>query len=125
MVSLSLAILVLPVRKPRSFPRKRVSSLCGPWVPAFAGTNGRTGFPRCFFIYRQIIPQHDAVSLPRGLARHQLLAHVGANQLRIALERIAPAAAATSAHDRGGFRRHGDVRTDHHLEIVLAGTLKK
>src|SRR5262249_21360029 len=48
------------------------------------------------------------------------LKHVGAHQFRIALERIAPAAAASGAHDGLRGDRHRDVRADHRLELVLA-----
>src|SRR5882672_6611088 len=56
----------------------------------------------------------------RRLPRHQLFAHVGAHGLRVALQRIAPAAAAAGAHDRLGLERNRNVGADHRLEIGLA-----
>ena len=44
-----------------------------------------------------------------------------AGQRRIAIQGIAPAAAAAGAHDRLGVERHRDVGAHHGLEIVLAG----
>src|SRR5262249_8935221 len=38
--------------------------------------------------------QHDAIIIPRRLLRHAALGHIARDQLRLALERITPAAAA-------------------------------
>src|SRR5438876_7949064 len=56
----------------------------------------------------------------RRLARHQLFAHVGAYGLRVALQRVAPAAPAAGAHDRLGLERDRNVGADHWLEFALA-----
>src|SRR5262245_62683104 len=56
----------------------------------------------------------------RRLPRHQLLQYVAAYQRRIALQRIAPAAAAAGAYDRLRHDRNRDMRADHGLEVVLA-----
>ena len=51
--------------------------------------------------------QHHAIVVARGLGRHLALDHVALHQLRLALERIAPAAAAGrhDAHDLPGQHR--------------------
>ena len=54
--------------------------------------------------------EHDPIMLPRGVQGNEFLHNVDANQLGIALERIAPAAAAAGAHDRLRVDRHRDVR---------------
>src|SRR5262249_16750807 len=42
--------------------------------------------------------QHDAIIVPRRLIRHAALGHIALDQLRLALERITPAAAARRDH---------------------------
>src|SRR5262245_4826353 len=56
----------------------------------------------------------------RRLPRHQLLQDVAADERRIALQWVTPAAAAAGAHDRLRHHRHRNVRADHGLEVVLA-----
>src|SRR5262249_32013439 len=70
---------------------------------------------------RQIVPEHNPIVLERGLPRHELFQYITADQRRIALDRIAPAAAAAGAHDRFRHDRNRNVRTHHRLEVVLAG----
>src|SRR5262249_28463820 len=45
---------------------------------------------------------------------------VAADERRIALQWVTPAAAAAGAHDRLRHHRHRNVRADHGLEVVLA-----
>src|SRR5882762_5825399 len=85
----------------------------------------RSEFPpqvasRCL-IDRKIFPQHDAVRGPGRIPRYEFLDHVPAHAFRIALERLAPSAAAPGAHDNVGIRRYRLVAAAHRGIFALAG----
>ena len=50
-------------------------------------------------VHRPVRPDHDAVALARGLDAHLLVGDVGGDRVRLAHERVAPAAAARGAVD--------------------------
>ena len=52
---------------------------------------------------------HDAVVAERHLVRDEVAEHVAENELRVALERVAPAAGARGAEDEPVARRDGDL----------------
>src|SRR5579863_4843727 len=59
--------------------------------------------------------------LARGMARDILLDHVAAHLLRIALERIAPTAAAGMPHADHGIRGHQRAAAITLAKVVVAG----
>src|SRR5262249_31004171 len=73
----------------------------------------------------QILAQHDAVILARRARRDELLLDVRPHRRGIALERIAPAAAAAGAHDPPARPRPRAVRPPRHADPALAGPAQK
>src|SRR5215472_15125029 len=61
--------------------------------------------------------QHDAIIIPRRLIRHAALGHIARDQLRLALERITPAAAAGRDHAHHLSRQDG-LAVDQATEIA-------
>src|SRR4029453_19647633 len=71
-------------------------------------------------VYVEIISQHHAVILTCRLPGDEVLPHVRAHRLNVALERIAPAAATTGAHDHLRTHRHRGVDPARRAKFALA-----
>src|SRR5712691_1803240 len=73
------------------------------------------------FVERHVASENHAVKLARGRGRHEAFGDVLPYALGVALQRIAPAAAAAGAHDGLGADRHRNMAAGHGPEIALAG----
>src|SRR4029077_10958135 len=72
-------------------------------------------------VHAEVVTEHHAVLLARGRLGHEFLEHVPADALRVALQRIAPAASAAGAHDDLGVLGHRLVAAVHHPVLAAPG----
>src|SRR5262245_24039255 len=80
----------------------------------------RAQFTRRVLVDRPIAREHDTVLLARRRRGYQLLEHIPAYPLRVALERIAPTATAARAHDHLRLLRHRPMAAVHGAKFGLA-----